>query len=96
MDEYVYQPDFAAFPNEELLECSKDRDRLDVIQDWLGKPMKVETLDFVLAPVTDSPNQHFVEVENMDRAGVKLGEYVTRSDGFHAIRFRAVVENDDE
>ena len=51
----------------------------------------VEELDFVLAPVADKPEQTFVEVENMDGQGVRLGEYVLRDDGFHAIRFFGVV-----
>ncbi len=62
----------------------------------LPEGQRVATLDFVLAPVPDSPNQYFVEVEDMDGCGVKLGEHVVREDGFHAIRFQAVIGDDDE
>ena len=53
---------------------------------------KIEKLDFVLAPVADSPNQIFVEAENMAGESVRLGEYVVRDDGLHAIRFSRVVD----
>lgn len=64
--------------------------------EMIATDLNIQTLDFVLAPVPDSPNQYFVEVENMEGEGVRLGEYVIRDDGFHAIRFKAVLEDDDE
>ena len=78
-------------PMEELYYADKDRDRMDIIDAWLGDPVNIQELDFVLAPVADKPEQTFVEVENMDGQGVRLGEYVLRDDGFHAIRFFGVV-----
>jgi hypothetical protein len=85
-----YKPN-GPVPVEALYDADKDRDRIDIIYDWLGDGIEVEELDFVLAPVADKPEQTFVEVENMAGEGVRLGEYVLRDDGFHAIRFFGVL-----
>ena len=61
-----------------------------------SKPVQLKTLDFVLAPVPDSPNQYFVEVEDMNGNGVRMGEYVLRDDGYHAIRFQGIVDVTNE
>jgi len=78
-------------PVEELQWADKDSDRIDIIFDWLGDSIDIQELDFVLSPVADKPEQTFVEVENMQGESVRLGEYVLRDDGFHAIRFLGVV-----
>ena len=62
------------------------------VLDWLGDPVQVEQVDFVLQG--SGPHQEFVEVHDMDGAGVGLGEYVLlEGTGFHAIRFWAVTES---
>ena len=45
-----------------------------------------EYLDIVLAPVAGTPDHTLVEIEADDGKGVALGTWVTRDDGFAAIR----------
>jgi hypothetical protein len=50
--------------------------------------MAIETLDIVFdgPPGPDGPR--LIEVENADRHGVRVGEWVQRDDGLWALRLR--------
>ncbi len=56
--------------------------------------MNGELLDVVFdGPPSHEPGR-FVEVENMDGASVRVGEWIDRGDGYWALRLRVIREQD--
>ena len=46
-------------------------------------------IDIVFAPIPDSPNLTFVEVESPPNHSIRFGQWVDRKDGFAVLRFYA-------
>ena len=50
--------------------------------------MKTEYIDIVFDGPPSKPSPQFVEVENDQRASIRLGSWLRRDDGFWVLRIR--------
>lgn len=57
-----------------------------------GERVETKAVDVVFDGPPNQPAPRFVEVEDMSGVGVRVGEWVERSDGHWALRLKVVVE----
>jgi hypothetical protein len=54
----------------------------------------IESIDIVFDGPPSNESGRFIEVENMDRRSIRVGEWIDRGDGTWALRLEAVTTRD--